>query len=62
MKTAELIAWLQTLEPDSTVAIDEGGLTLVNLDSTKRNPTGEYLELGGWSEDDDDGLPEGDEN
>lgn len=42
----ELIAWLRTLPPDSSVSIDEGGLTLV----CDKDPDA-YLELGGVSED-----------
>lgn len=42
----DLRAWLDTLGPESTVAIDDGGLTLVELDKGTE-PTGAYLEVGG---------------
>lgn len=45
----ELKAWLETLAEDSTVAIDEGGLTLVELGSNDL-PTGAYLEVGGMED------------
>jgi hypothetical protein len=42
----ELIEWLQTLDPESDVAIDDGGLTLVQLD-VNNETTGAYFEIGG---------------
>jgi hypothetical protein len=46
MTVKELRRWIDTLNPDNRVAIDEGGLTVVELtpDGTE---TGAYLELGG---------------
>ena len=47
MMTARNVkAWLETLAPDRNVAMDEGGLQLVELDS-RGQPTGAYLEIGG---------------
>lgn len=40
--------WLNTLEPDAPVGIDEGGLTLIAHD-LNNEPTGAYLEVGGIS-------------
>ena len=59
----ELIRWLNTLPEDADVAIDEGGLTLVEVEFIpNHNPdyqgpyeeTGAYLEVGG--------IPLGDED
>lgn len=46
--TKELIRWARTLKPDSHVAIDDGGLTLEEIDSKTGERTGAYLEVGGW--------------
>lgn len=50
--TKELIRWAQTLDPDSGVAIDDGGLTLVELDADNAE-SGAYLEVGGIPLDED---------
>jgi hypothetical protein len=42
----DLIDWLKTLEKGSSVAIDEGGLTLVEINSEGKK-TEAYLEVGG---------------
>lgn len=42
----ELIRWASTLSPGAVVAIDDGGLTLVEVD-VDNNETGAYLEVGG---------------
>lgn len=42
----ELIRWASTLSPGAVVAINDGGLTLVELDADN-NETGAYLEVGG---------------
>ena len=56
----ELKAWLNTLPDDSSVAIDDGGLTLVEIDSSTEE-TGNYIEIGGTPvEDDEDLEPEND--
>jgi hypothetical protein len=46
MKVQEIQEWLENLEPTSTVAVDDGGLILVEIDSDG-NETGELLEVGG---------------
>jgi len=45
----DLKVWLRTLSPEAAVAVDDGGLTLVELDSSGQ-PTGAYYELGGIPE------------
>lgn len=42
----ELKRWLATLNPEGFVAVDDGGLTLVELNE-HLNETGAYLEVGG---------------
>ncbi len=42
----EVIDWLETLSLDSTIGVEDGGLTLREIDKTGR-PTAAYLELGG---------------
>lgn len=46
----ELKRWIDTLDPSSDVAIDEGGLTLVGIGIGQDA----YLEVGGEPEDDDE--------
>lgn len=47
--TKDLIDWLQSLPPESSVGVDEGGLTLVVLDENDK--VGEaYYEVGGVPE------------
>ena len=45
MNASELIEWLQSLSPDAAVAIDDGGLTLVEVDGDA------WCEVGGVPED-----------
>lgn len=45
----ELIGWLHRLTEDY-VAIDEGGLNLVELSNNSNRPTKAYLEVGGIPE------------
>ena len=45
----ELKRWLDTLAPGNQVAIDAGGLTLVEV-TPQGQATGAYLELGGVPE------------
>ena len=47
----ELIRWLRTLPDDADVAIDEGGLTLVEVEGDA------YMEVGGLPNDEID-VPE----
>lgn len=49
MPAREVVKWLQAVikdNPKAVVAVDDGGLTLVELDD-KGEETGTYLELGG---------------
>jgi hypothetical protein len=46
LNKAELQRWLGTLT-ETSVAIDEGGLQLVEIDDATEQPTGAYLEIGG---------------
>lgn len=52
MKATELKRWLGSISDDSFVAIDEGGLALVELDENGIE-TDAYLEVGGIPEADD---------
>lgn len=49
----QVMNWLRKLEPQAIVAIDDGGLTLVELDQSGRQ-TGAFFELGGIPEGVDD--------
>ena len=42
----ELLEWVESLNEESTVAIDDGGLTLVEIDD-RGLETGAYFEIGG---------------
>jgi hypothetical protein len=46
ISVTELKTWMATLEDTSSVAIDDGGLTLVELNIFNEE-TGAYLEIGG---------------
>lgn len=47
ISVTELKEWLETLDPNSDVAIDDGGLNLENHNSST-GPDGEaYIEIGG---------------
>lgn len=46
MIVAVITRWMLTLQSDSFVAIDDGGLALIELDAEGRK-TGAYLEIGG---------------
>ena len=48
MTPNEIIRWLTTLHPDSTVCIDDGGLALREVRNDQ--PTDAYLEIGGVPE------------
>ena len=50
MTVAEVIDWLQTLPPDSSVGVDDGGLCLREV-SAKNSMTNAYCEIGGIPED-----------
>ncbi len=47
----DVTRWLKALDPGNFVAIDDGGLTLVELDPNGAE-TGAYLEVGGTPTDD----------
>jgi hypothetical protein len=49
MSRTEATRWMATLEPDSSVAIDDGGLALIEI-NVRGKPTGAYLEIGGTSD------------
>jgi hypothetical protein len=51
--------WLASLDPNGDVAVDGGGLNLVELDKEGK-PTEAYLELGGIPDEDDPEAGEGD--
>ncbi len=50
MSKAEVTEWIETLSDTSSIAIDEGGLTLVEID-VEGAPTGSYIEVGGIPDD-----------
>ena len=43
----ELKQWVESLDPESDVAIDAGGLILTNLNSKTSDNNEAYLEVGG---------------
>lgn len=47
INVGQLMSWLNSLDKNDEVWIDDGGLTLINQH-------GCYLEVGGRSDDDDD--------
>lgn len=55
MTVTEVKLWLDTLYPDSSVAIDDGGLTLVEIEANGEQ-TESYLEIGGTPTEDEDGA------
>lgn len=50
LSVTDLKAWIETLGPENAVAVDDGGLTLVEI-APNGEETGAYLELGGIPED-----------
>jgi len=52
MSVRELKRWINTLDEDNAVAVDDGGLTLVELD--ENGETGAYHEVGGIPLEDED--------
>jgi hypothetical protein len=50
MSATEVLRWLNTLPNNSDVAIDEGGICLVEID-WEGNQTEAYLEIGGTPDD-----------
>jgi hypothetical protein len=49
----ELVQWLKTLHDTDLIAVDDGGLTLVALDSGGMD-SGAYLEIGGMPDEQDE--------
>ena len=49
----ELVEFFKTLSEDAVVAVDDGGLILVELDEDNKQ-TGNYYEIGGIPLDDED--------
>jgi hypothetical protein len=49
MDILEVKKWIDTLEVGNQVAIDDGGMCLVEL-TTEGSETGAYIEIGGTSE------------
>ncbi len=43
---AELLAWINTLDENSCIGIDDDGLTLIEIGPDDR-PTEAYIEIGG---------------
>lgn len=54
MSKQEVLDWINTLDDDSGIAIDEGGLSLVEIDGDG-NETDAYLEVG-MTPEEEDGL------
>jgi hypothetical protein len=59
MKVRAVRTWLDALDPDGSVGIDEGGLRLVEINP--HGPTGEpgdpgvaYLDVGGYADDEEE--------
>lgn len=50
MPVAQVLDWLESLPPTSSVGIDEGGLTLVEITKDRKRKNYE-LEVGGIPED-----------
>lgn len=49
MSVSDLKQWLETLDPKSSVGVDEGGLTLIEVNESGKR-TDAYLEIGGIPE------------
>ncbi len=46
----ELLDWVKAVDPNSSIAVDDGGLALVEID-TDGKQTGNYIEVGGIPDD-----------
>lgn len=46
MSIAEVKRWIDTLDPKNSIAVDDGGLTIVEV-TPEGVETGAYLEIGG---------------
>ena len=47
MQQREVMEWLKTIPKDSGIAIDDGGLCLVELGGSGSEETGNCIEIGG---------------
>ncbi len=56
MAIAEAKRWLDTLDPKNSIAVDDGGLTIVEV-TPEGEQTGAYLEIGGVPSDEPEILP-----
>ena len=54
MTVKEVTEWLDNISDDNHIAVDEGGLTLVEVESFAKGEYYNYIEVGGTPEDDDD--------
>lgn len=61
MSKQEVLDWINTLDDDSGIAIDEGGLSLVEIDGDG-NETDAYLEVGMTPEEEDELNGNGDDS
>ncbi len=61
MSKQEVLDWINTLDDDSGIAIDEGGLSLVEIDGDG-NETDAYLEVGMTPEEEDELDGNGDDS
>jgi hypothetical protein len=57
MDVAEVKRWIATLDDDSNLAIDDGGLCLVEL-TADGEETGAYIEIGGTPTTEPDWRPD----
>jgi hypothetical protein len=53
MLQKEVMKWLKTIPEDSGIAIDDGGLALVELDADN-DETDNYIEIGGIPQDEEE--------
>lgn len=54
MTIQELKRWLDTLDPNNSVAVDEGGLALIEVTPEGLRASAAYIEIGGQPD-----FPEG---
>lgn len=52
MTQPEIMDWLKTIPASSSVGVDDGGLSLVEIDADGEQ-TGAYCEIGGIPEDEE---------
>lgn len=61
MSKQEVLDWINTLDDDSGIAIDQGGLSLVEIDGDG-NETDAYLEVGMTPKEEDELDGNGDDS